>query len=469
MDGCCNLRKPLGSTMTNNQSSVGFDIRQHIAVDKSGRAACPACVQDGKLKQKNLSIDRNTGAYHCWRGCSTEQIREAIGQPKLQSGSGFSNPVTKRSTAVSNQTIAKSVAQLQSSPEALAWLKSRGFSEAMIAHYRIGFSIWRNEHPAIALHIPTDQEGKFYRKLRIAPWLEHDLSKWSQYGVPTTIFFTHQPDDATATWFCEGEWDAMRLGWLAKQQNTRIAVCCSTSGCGAVPAIEQLNQLLGNVFIFFDRNDTPTKNGTIPGDEGARKLAQALGDRARIAQVPMLDDCQIEGWDVCNALDAGFTWNDFEQAAQEAIAMPETPSLKETLTELLDNHTSPFDQSAELMDLAKQLGQPYRDLDHLAKTLTVEQEQQVEQIESAERLQELLRTREPNLNLHDFLEPWFADTLIQTAKAMPTAPEFLFTTLLSYPPPLAVSAVLRKSSSSPVPNTSNRWCFGARSLPIPAA
>ncbi len=111
--------------------------------------------------------------------------------------------------------------------------------------------------------------------------------------------------------------------------------------------------------------------------------------------------------------------------------MPEAPSLKATLTELLDNNASPFDQSAELMNLAKQRGQPYRDLDHLAKTLTAEQNQQTDQTESVERLQELLRTREPNLNLHEFLEPWFADILIQTANAMPTAPEFLFTTLLS--------------------------------------
>jgi hypothetical protein len=93
----------------------------------------------------------------------------------------------------------------------------------------------------------------------------------------------------------------MRLGWIAHQQNAKIVVCCSTSGCGAVPSIEQLNQLPGNVFIFFDRNDTPTKNGIIPGDEGA--------------QVPMPDDCNINGWDISNALDAEFTWADFEQAA----------------------------------------------------------------------------------------------------------------------------------------------------------
>jgi len=56
-----------------------FDIRTQIDYNSSGRAACPECVQDGKTKQHNLSIDLKTGAYHCWRGCTTEQIREALG------------------------------------------------------------------------------------------------------------------------------------------------------------------------------------------------------------------------------------------------------------------------------------------------------------------------------------------------------------------------------------------------------
>jgi hypothetical protein len=59
--------------------SVRFDIRQQIDFDSNGRAACPTCVQDGKLKQKNLSVDLDTGGYHCWRGCTSDQIRDAIG------------------------------------------------------------------------------------------------------------------------------------------------------------------------------------------------------------------------------------------------------------------------------------------------------------------------------------------------------------------------------------------------------
>jgi Protein of unknown function (DUF3987) len=411
--------------------SVGFDIRQQIDFDSHGRAACPACIQDGKLKQKNLSVDLDTGGYHCWRGCTSDQIRDAIGQPKSQAGRGFGVQSTRKSTTVSNQVVDQAVSHLQASSEALNWLQFRGFTPEMIAHYRIGLAPWRDVHPAVAIHIPAGDDNRFYRKLRISPWLDSDLPKWSQYGLPTTIFKTYSPADAVATWFCEGEWDAMRLGWLARQQNAKVTVCCSTSGCGAVPSMEELNQLPGHVFIFFDRNDTPTKSGVIPGDEGAKKLAQGLGNRARIAQVPMPDDCITHGWDVSNALDAGFTWADFEQATQQSIVAPEPPSLRTKLTKLLDENPSPFQQSVELMNLSKQVGQSYRNLDHLAQTLTTEQEQELDHTESAAKLQNLLRTREPNLDLHNYLEPWFADILVNTAKAMPTAPEFLFTTLLS--------------------------------------
>jgi Protein of unknown function (DUF3987) len=418
---------------------AGFNIRQHLDFDASGRVACPACVQDGKSKQKNLSVDRTTGAYHCWRGCTPELIRDAIGQPKAQSGIGFSDQTTKKPTTVSKQAMGKAVEQLQTSPEALDWLRSRGFTQEMIAHYRIGLADWRDSHPSIAIHIPTNDD-RFYRKLRITPWVEHDLPKWSQYGVPTTIFRTYSPNDAVATWFCEGEWDAMRLGWLARQQNAKVTVCCSTSGCGAVPSIEQLNQLPGDVFIFFDLNDTPTKNGTIPGDEGARKFAQALGDRARIAQVPMPEDCTINGWDISNALDAEFTWADFEQAAQVAIT-PEiiepVSELEHQLTEILEQSPSPFHRDLALMGLAKKLGIPYRDLDSLAKSLKTSIDTQDTQTTAAEKLRSLLTTRPKQFDLTHYLEPWFADILLKTARAMPTAPEFLFTTLL----PAAASRV----------------------------
>jgi Protein of unknown function (DUF3987) len=434
------------------ENEMSFTICDWVQPDKSGRAPCPACLQDGKTGQKNLSIDQATGKYRCWRGCSPEQIRATLGVPKgtnilypLDIHAHIKNGTQSHLKTVCERSVLQSQTRLLQPPDppqqhALTWLQSRGFTREMIAHYHIGLERWSNPQQsahywAIALHIPANQEGQFYRKLRIAPWLTDDrpenLPKWSQYGVPATIFYTYCPDNVTATWFCEGEWDAMRLGWLARQQQAKIAVCCSTAGCGAIPKPDQLNELPGDVVIWFDRNDLPTKSGVIPGDEGARKLAQALGDRAKIAQVPMPENCSINGWDVSNALDAGFTWTDFENAA--AIAAVQTtnlPPLRDVLQDILTHNELPFQKDLALMNLAQAEGYSYRDLDHLAKSLTTELDQETDQANATQKLQDLLQTRRTQLDLTHYLEPWFAQILTQTARAMPTAPEFLFTTLL---------------------------------------
>jgi hypothetical protein len=258
----------------------------------------------------------------------------------------------------------------------------------------------------------------------------------------------------------------MRLGWLARQCKAKIAVCCSTGGCGTVPKQEQLDRIPGLVTIFFDRNDEPRQDGTIPGDEGAKKLALALGERGRIVRVPMPSPCDVKGWDVSNALDAGYTWSDFEAAAEKAMSTAEleqqqaqsegnkdsqsqvrltTPanrpvaafSLRDNVLEILNCYDTPSLRDVALMDLARATGYSYRDVEKLAKSLTIEVDLQTDQIEAAKKLSSLIKTRRTQLDLNRYLEPWFAEVLIETARAMPTAPEFLFTTLL----PAAASRV----------------------------
>jgi Protein of unknown function (DUF3987) len=437
-------------------TSGNFDIRQQVEYDASGRAPCPACLADGKLNQKNLSIDLATGAYHCWRGCTPEQIRAVLGQPKSCSTPiehrQTSRPKVNKDRTISQIEVLRSQQRLlnhhdQPQQHARQWLAQRGFSPEMIRHYHLGLESWSVQgqpYWSISIPIPANQEDRFYRKVRIAPWQPDrpsDLPKWSQLGISTTIFTTYAPDDAEETWFCEGEWDAMRLGWLARSLTAKVAVCCSTSGCSAVPPQAQLNELPGDVVIFFDRNDTPTKDGMIPGEAGAVKLAQALQGRGKIAQVPMPTDCQVRGWDVSNALDAGFGWADFVQAAQTAIAVdnrespsaPHTPmqSVGEVLRQIVEHSESPFQRDAALLDFAQQTPYTFRDLGTLAKSVEAEVEWEARQQAASQKLRALLQHRPAPLDLNRFLEPWFAKILLDTAHAMPTAPEFLFTTLLS--------------------------------------
>jgi hypothetical protein len=209
------------------------------------------------------------------------------------------------------------------------WLNDRGITLAMVLRYRLGFTgkyLGNTRFVGISIPIPAGNDT-YYQKVRMAPWLlaESVPMPWYQKGIPAQVWFTCKPENATETWFCEGEWDAIRLGYEVEQLQMTVAVACSTCGCDTVPPEAQLDRLPGEkVVIFYDRNDKPTKSGRIPGEEGAKKLAMALGNRGVIGKVPMPDDCEVKGWDVSNALDAGFEIGDFINAALKATPFKES-------------------------------------------------------------------------------------------------------------------------------------------------
>jgi len=339
--------------------SKTFNICDRIEFDRTGRAYCPSCSPSYANKKKTLALVPGTDrAYKCFRGCSPANIREALGdrlprekspddtlRPKVHQVAPPPKPCTVPERQVKQST--KRLLQRQGEPQekAIAWLSARGITLEMIAHFRIGLeSRWvvpdeghpeqKECYPAIALFIPCPEKpGQYYVKKRVAPWLSESerpdyLQPWSQYGVKRTIYFTYKPEDVIATYYCEGEWDAIMLGWLAYQRGAKIAVACSTHGCSSTPSPEQLEQLPGKVYSFFDRNDKLNQAGKRPGDEAAIQLVVALNGRGKIAQVPMPEGCQQNGWDVSDALNAGFDWEDFEKAVAEA-AKASSPSSSE--------------------------------------------------------------------------------------------------------------------------------------------
>ena len=315
-----------------NHSHQKFDIRQHVHFDSRGRAICPSCSIDkgDSYRKKNLSLVPGTdGAYKCHRGCSPEQIREALGTPATRTiPANLAQPSTASNSATASaRQVELAYRKLFSrNGPARAWLRDRGIPDEAVAHYQLGIEPKRQgKHKLWAISIPIPAgNGQYYRKLRIAQWLSPEqrpanYQPWSQYGAPATVFFTLNPSTATQTYLCEGEWDAIALGWQLRDRSD-IAVATFTCGSSNVPPKEVLERLPGQVTIFYDRNDKPLKNGTIPGKAGARKVAAALGERARIAQVPQRPEhSRIHGWDVSDALNAGFTTDDFANAAAKAI------------------------------------------------------------------------------------------------------------------------------------------------------
>ena len=61
-----------------------FKITDHLSFDTKGRAVCPVCIisKGTGYKAKNLALVGTEGAYKCHRGCTAEEIRDAIGKPK---------------------------------------------------------------------------------------------------------------------------------------------------------------------------------------------------------------------------------------------------------------------------------------------------------------------------------------------------------------------------------------------------
>jgi hypothetical protein len=305
-------------------------------------------IEKASFAEAVMELARQSGTRVQYEDGTSEDYSDPL--PRTTTTKKTKKPATKESGestkdyTVSSGRVEESVFRLLhnkgDAEKARAWLENRGITREMVKRYRLGLEKrvvtpdeskpeYKKTYWAIAIFISVpNRPGRFYVKKRVAPWLIGDerpsyLGKWTQFGVPATIWFTHNPTDAEETYVAEGEWDAIALGELARAKGEKIAVACSTAGCGTVPKAEELDRLPGQVTTFFDRNDALNKQGLRPGDAGAIKLVAALGTRGQIGQVPMPSGCLVKGWDVSNALDAGYTWGDFQKAAREARTEPD--------------------------------------------------------------------------------------------------------------------------------------------------
>jgi AAA domain len=302
------------------KNTTMFNITEHIEFDTKGRAVCPFCFSEGKTG-KNLSLIPNTnGAYKCHRGCTPDQIRAALNQPKDQQiPAALAKPPTPApNVLVQRAKVTEAHELLLRSAEPLQWLLDKRLEMGLIHHYQLGLGrskCGQTHLPSISIPIPSDiDDGTFYQKKRVAPWLCKEeqpdgYKRWSQYGIPTKVWFTHECKDPEETWILAGEWDAMVMGYLLKDQKS-IAICTFTTGETNIPKDKaELAKLHGELIVFYDLDAA--------GIKGAEKVQAAFPDRCRIAAVPAPPDAK-EGYDVSDSLNGGFTLTDFFEAAQSA-------------------------------------------------------------------------------------------------------------------------------------------------------
>jgi hypothetical protein len=256
-----------------NAQEKTFNIRDFVPFDRNGWAYCPNCEQNKgrRPSQKSLSV-LESGAYKCHAGCTPDEIRLCLRMPKNSSSETTSASLDRRLLQTLAQ-IEKPMDWLlqghdEDSQAACQWLAQRSISPEVIRHYRLGL-VNRNGITGISIPILADESGHhFHSKMRLEPWSGN--KSWTQKGVPAMVYFTHNLDQAKQTYLCEGEWDAILLGWVMREV-IDIAIATFTCGCNVIPCPEQLQRLPGKVFIFYDRDE--------PGQKGAEKLARVLGDR----------------------------------------------------------------------------------------------------------------------------------------------------------------------------------------------
>ncbi|MGL6350118.1 MAG: hypothetical protein ACRC2U_09820, partial [Aeromonas sp.] len=226
-----------------------FDIRNFVTFgppDASGyrRGVCPCCAKKPSTKNKDKSKNENLvvgprGEVKCHAGCGYHEIREELGQPKEKQ---VAPPPKEKNTNLTDLQVLENQERLKSGEHCLAWLLDRGLDAMAIDHYKLGAvraKVGTEHHAAISIPIP-DGDGRYYSKKRIKPWdEEYKGSKWSQYGVKSTIYVTHDAgENIAAYWLCEGEWDAIALGWMVKNDpklSSLITVATATTGAGNVP------------------------------------------------------------------------------------------------------------------------------------------------------------------------------------------------------------------------------------------
>jgi len=105
--------------------------------------------------------------------------------------------------------------------------------------------------------------------------------------------------------------------------------------------------------------------------------------------------------------------------------------LRDRITEILNRCETQSEIANALMDLATASGRSYNQINSLAKIIRSEGDLATEVIEAIKSFQETLKSCRKRLDIQRYLEPALAEPLLAASAAMPTAPEYLFNTLLA--------------------------------------
>jgi len=105
-------------------------------------------------------------------------------------------------------------------------------------------------------------------------------------------------------------------------------------------------------------------------------------------------------------------------------------SLCDRIKTILASYETESAQTAALMDLATDAKKSFNEIKNLARIIYSEGEQATEVVAAIQSFTPIIKNCRKRLDIRRYLNPILAEPLIAKASAMPTAPEYLFNTLL---------------------------------------
>jgi hypothetical protein len=105
-------------------------------------------------------------------------------------------------------------------------------------------------------------------------------------------------------------------------------------------------------------------------------------------------------------------------------------TLCDRIKSILASYETESTQTAALMDLAADVKKSFNEIKNLARIIQSEGEQATEVVAAIESFTPIIKNCRKRLDIRRYINPILAEPLIAKALAMPTAPEYLFNTLL---------------------------------------
>ena len=164
---------------------------------------------------------------------------------------------------------------------ALTWLHNRGLTDATVRRYRLGYSPGAELSGLYIPHgvvIPCLVAGQlWYLKIRTNKNEPGEKYKTRRYSKTAAIYGADDLRGASMALFCEGEFDTM----LANQEIGDVIPCVTFGSAQNMPDLATWGMYLLPITSALLAYDTDRA-----GQEGANKVLELLGERAKLALLP---------------------------------------------------------------------------------------------------------------------------------------------------------------------------------------